>query len=422
MRYVIADIEATGLDQDREMIEIALITLEDDRIVDVFETLINPLRVTPQAILDLTGITKRELEAAPKFYEVAEQIHRRLEGNVFVSHNVEFDFSMLSHAFTQMGRSLKCKTLCTLKLSQDLIPGLKSYTLEELGKFFGIKNKQPHRAYPDAACALELFRELRELATPKGSRTTPRYLPQHEEVFKKLSRRAGVLYFKDATGVAFKILATHDLLAEAMQQLEVTPENRELLMRVQKVDFELTGSELMARFKTARFERVTFKWMITVEQDLLGEKFFHLKPFVRDEGHWFFSERKEAELFLKGLKERLKTERLVWREGGKTKQEVMEHNRRVEEIVSETRFPCDNLLLWGPGRVSDEWSYVLVRMGKLIGFGFDTRAPEEVLKSPESAVQKRSDKQLEALTVRYLREHRERKIKIEQWRELKDLT
>jgi hypothetical protein len=61
-------------------------------------------------------------------------------------------------------------------------------------------------------------------------------------------------------------------------------------------------------------------------------------------------------------------------------------------------------------------------MGKLVGFGFDTRAPEEVLKSPESAIQKRSDKQLEALTVRYLREHRERRIKVEQWRELKDLT
>ncbi|MFN9941985.1 MAG: hypothetical protein ACK56I_21165, partial [bacterium] len=44
-----------------------------------------------------------------------------------------------------------------------------------------------------------------------------------------------------------------------------------------------------------------FNWMITVEQDLLGEKFFHLKPFVRDEGHWFFSDKKEAEQFLKSL-------------------------------------------------------------------------------------------------------------------------
>ncbi len=49
-RYVICDIEATGLDLDRDMIEIALITYEEDKIVEIYETLINPLRTIPEYV------------------------------------------------------------------------------------------------------------------------------------------------------------------------------------------------------------------------------------------------------------------------------------------------------------------------------------------------------------------------------------
>src|SRR5690554_6194193 len=94
-RYIICDIEATGLDEDKEIIEIALITFQDEKVVDVYETLINPLRPVSEFIQNLTSISARELETAPKFYEVAEAIRMRLEGAVFVSHNTEFDLGLL---------------------------------------------------------------------------------------------------------------------------------------------------------------------------------------------------------------------------------------------------------------------------------------------------------------------------------------
>ena len=138
MRYVIADIEATGLGPDRQMIELALISYENGRITDVFETLINPLTLIPKDILRLTEISSRLIENAPKFYDIADRVALRLDGAVFVSHNVAFDWEMLEKAFTQMGKPLKCKTLCTLKLAQELVPGLKSYNLDELCRFFNI--------------------------------------------------------------------------------------------------------------------------------------------------------------------------------------------------------------------------------------------------------------------------------------------
>ena len=106
-RYVICDIEATGLDSDRDMIEIALITFEDDKVVEIYETLINPLRTIPEYISNLTSITNRDLTTAPKFYEVADAIRMRLEGSVFVSHNTDFDLGILKKKYQEMGQELK---------------------------------------------------------------------------------------------------------------------------------------------------------------------------------------------------------------------------------------------------------------------------------------------------------------------------
>jgi DNA polymerase-3 subunit epsilon len=422
MRYVIADIEATGLGPDRQMIELALITYENGRITDVFETLINPLTIIPKEILLLTEISSRLLENAPKFYEIADRVAMRLEGSVFVSHNVAFDWEMLEKAFTQMGKPLKCKTLCTLKLAQELIPGLKSYNLDELCRFFNIKTINRHRALPDAQAALKLFGELKELASTPRAHQIPRYLPHHKPLMKNLPRHAGVLYLKDSAGTAFHIEAVEDLLAGAERILQVRPEARELLERTESLHFDVTGSELIALFKRARFAPVDWKWMITLDVDKTGEKFFLLKAYDRKSGLWHFQEKDVAERHLRALKKKLPQEKFAWREGGKTKQEILEYNRAVDELVREAQFPCENLLLWGPGREQDEWSYVLVRHGQLMGWGHDKRPPEVVMENPESAIQRRQDKTLEALAIRYLREHRERRFKKEQWRELKELS
>ena len=108
-RYVICDIEATGLDAECDLIEIALLTFEDGKVIDVYETLINPLKVIPEYITNLTTISNRDLKEAPKFYEIADAIRFRLEGAVFVSHNTEFDLGLLRKKYQEMGQELKVK-------------------------------------------------------------------------------------------------------------------------------------------------------------------------------------------------------------------------------------------------------------------------------------------------------------------------
>lgn len=405
------------------MIELALITIDNGKVVDVYETLLNPLVPLPKHIHDLTLIHQRELDQAPKFYEVADQIERRLRGAVFVAHNVAFDWPMVQAAFEQMGQSFQLKTLCTLQLSQELVPGLKGYTLEDMARFFRIKLQVRHRALPDARAALELFRELMELRDVARSDRPVRFLPQHEDLLKKIPHQAGVMKFQDAQGKLLRLESTADLAASFTQFLAVQPENRALLEGCERVEWEVTGSPLVAAFKRARIEKPRWRWMISLQEDEHGQWQFQKEPFkVGSKGHWFFQGHAECQQKLQALKRELPKYSFAYREGGPTKGEVLAHNQVIERLLKETRFPSENLLLWGPGREAGEWAYVLVRQGELVGWGYDERSPEQVMDNPDSVVRSRFGKipTERMLAIRYLREHREDRFKKDQWRSLKE--
>jgi DNA polymerase III epsilon subunit family exonuclease len=420
MRYVIADMEATGLGEGRQIIELALLTWDGEKVVDVYETLINPLVPLPDRVQELTGIHPRELERAPKFYEIAEDIAARLDGATFVSHNTGFDWEMLSTAFEAMGLTVKCRTHCTLKTAQFLVPGLKSYTLEALCRFFNVRARPGHRALPDARATLGLFLELQLLAHPPRGKVIERHLPHHLQQLKLLPARAGVVSYRDVNGQLVFAEAADDMHAAAKERLRIRPEAKELLERCEAIEGEVTGSPLIAAFRQARLHPVLEKWMIRLTEESDGWLKFEALP-GRKGALWTFADRAEAQRTLRELESSLPNPKFAWREGGRSKEEILEHNRAIDELVRATRFPTDNLLLWGPGRQPDEWSYVWVRGGKLVGWGYDTRPPEKVMESPARAIQRFSGGAEERIAVRYLREHRHKRIKADQWRALKEI-
>ena len=90
--YAIIDIETTGGTAGREKItEIAVVLHDGQKIVDSYETLLNPERSIPYYITQLTGISDDMVQDAPKFYEVAKHIVKMTEGAIFVAHNVRFE-------------------------------------------------------------------------------------------------------------------------------------------------------------------------------------------------------------------------------------------------------------------------------------------------------------------------------------------
>ena len=112
------------------------------------------------------------LRNAPKFYEVAKRIVEITEDCIIVAHNAQFDYRILGTEFRRLGFEYERKTLCSVELSKDLIPGQASYSLGKLVRSLGIPVTDRHRASGDALATVKLFELL--LEADKGKKIIPR--------------------------------------------------------------------------------------------------------------------------------------------------------------------------------------------------------------------------------------------------------
>ena len=119
-KYAIVDIETTGGLATRDKItEIAIVLHDGEKVIDQYQTLVNPERSIPPYISDMTGITDQMVADAPLFCEVAKDIVLKTEGAVFVAHNARFDYGFLREEFARLGYAYTRKQLCTVRLHQN---------------------------------------------------------------------------------------------------------------------------------------------------------------------------------------------------------------------------------------------------------------------------------------------------------------
>jgi DNA polymerase-3 subunit epsilon len=172
--FAVVDVETTGSraqGADR-VTEVAVAVVHGQRCELVFESLVNPGRPIPPAVVQVTRITDAMVRRAPPFEDLADQVMDSLAGRIFVAHNVRFDWFFLS-AELKRTRSLGLDgvRLCTVRLARNLVPGLPSYGLDALSGYFGIENEARHRAGGDAIALARVLQRLLELARSKGVRT-----------------------------------------------------------------------------------------------------------------------------------------------------------------------------------------------------------------------------------------------------------
>lgn len=161
--YAVVDIETSGgRAQIDKITEIAIYIHDGERIVDEFSTLINPEAYIPPFITQLTGITNAMVANSPKFFEVAKKIVQLTEGCLFVAHNAQFDYKFIQSEFKRLGYDYQRQTLCTVKMSRKIIPGMGSYSLGNLCQNLGITINNRHRAAGDALATTQLLELLLE--------------------------------------------------------------------------------------------------------------------------------------------------------------------------------------------------------------------------------------------------------------------
>ena len=161
--YTIVDLEATGGKFNEEsIIEIAIYKFDGVSITDQFISLVNPEKEIHPYVEKLTGISTKMLKTAPKFHEIAKRVIEITSDSVLVAHNAQFDYRILQLEFKRLGFDFSMKSICTVILSQELLPDQQSYKLGRLSRSLGIPIKDRHRASGDALATVELFKILLE--------------------------------------------------------------------------------------------------------------------------------------------------------------------------------------------------------------------------------------------------------------------
>jgi len=413
--YAIIDIETTGGSPKSEKItEIALYIHDGKEIVSEFTTLINPEKPIPYFITSLTGITDEMVADAPKFYEIAKQLVEMTEGKIVVAHNVSFDYRFIRSEFKSLGYDFTRNNLCTLQLSRKLFPGHRSYSLGNICQDLGIMIENRHRAAGDALATVKLLEKMLIKCRDNGgddilaASSRPNLKNLHPLLGRKtidnLPEDTGVYYFLNDQNHVIYIGKSRNIKQRVYTHLSNNGSRRsiELKENIASVEFELTGSELVALliesseikkhapyYNRAQKRKVMQYGLFSFKDDngYLNLKIDRTALRLNETPYICYTNQAEAKTGVSRLAERFwlcqKLCGLYETDGACFHYEIRQcngacigkespaiYNNRVTKALSTFYYDNKNFLIIDKGRNQSERSIIQVENGKYIGFGY----------------------------------------------------
>ncbi len=166
---IVLDTETTGLDYTRErMVEFAALRLENGKIKDEFQTLINPEQHIRKSSIAIHGITEEMVKDAPTEAEILPKILEFIGDYPIVGHNVIFDFSFINEASLRVfKRGITNEKIDSQQMFKEIAPDLESHGLSALTERFKVDLTNHHRAMADAMGLALAYPKLKKLYLQK---------------------------------------------------------------------------------------------------------------------------------------------------------------------------------------------------------------------------------------------------------------
>ena len=164
-RIAVIDFETTGLSPSSSCraTEIAVVILEQGRIVERYQSLMNTGVRVPGFIEQLTGISNAMLRTAPPAERVMNEVNEFVGITPLVAHNAAFDQKFWDFEMGRIKRTRLQNFACSLLLARRLMPAAPNHKLGTLTAFADLPHTgQAHRAMVDAEMAANLMTYLAE--------------------------------------------------------------------------------------------------------------------------------------------------------------------------------------------------------------------------------------------------------------------
>jgi DNA polymerase III epsilon subunit family exonuclease len=278
--FTALDVETTGLRPlTHRIIEVAAVRYRNGREAESYVSFVQPDKSLSAVIVNLTGIRDIDLEDAPRFQEIADDLLSFIGDDLIVGHNVGFDLSFVNGELKRLSRpGVPNAHFDTLAAANRLLPELKRKSLGKLAASLGIPEGRNHRAYDDAVRTAEVALRLVETAAIKGIKdqvsirriggAMPRQNPDgsrprrnvlDRSLLSGIPRAPGVYLMFDGYGHVMYIGKARNLRERVgsyfSQQLGYTRKMDGLLESLVSIETHRTGSELEALLLEAQLIR-----------------------------------------------------------------------------------------------------------------------------------------------------------------------
>ena len=325
------DIETTGgRSHSDRIIEIGIVKIQDNQIIEKYETLLNPHHFLPPEIEVLTGIKASDLEDKPTFSQVAQKVQSILEDSVFVAHNVRFDYGFFYREFERLGLPFSFKHFCTVKLSRRLFPEHLHHNLDAVKERLQLTCETRHRAYQDAHLLYQFYQKVQTMFPMESLGETihalmkapslPPLLPP--EAIKDLPHTPGVYIFYDSSNTPLYVGKSKNIHDRVLSHFSNDIRHgRELTISQQLASIQTrpTPGELGALFLESHLVKTLlpiYNRKLRIKKELLalyqdidknGYHTVHIEPITKIEPELldtflgFFSSRRQAKEHLARL-------------------------------------------------------------------------------------------------------------------------
>ena len=156
--FAVIDLETTGLSpqQGARAIEIGVVITDGLKILDTYQSLMNPGVRVPPDITGITGISDAMVRSAPAIDTVMQEAAEFIGDLPLVAHNASFDrkFYERETRYIPMANPL---FLCTMLIGRRLYPFSPNHKLATLARLNHISTSGHHRAMADAHMSAQLL-------------------------------------------------------------------------------------------------------------------------------------------------------------------------------------------------------------------------------------------------------------------------
>jgi DNA polymerase III subunit epsilon len=370
--------------------------------------LVNPEIPIQPFVVKLTGINNAMLRSAPKFYEVAKRIIEITQDCIIVAHNASFDYRILRTEFRRLGFDFEKQTICTVALSQKLIPGHDSYSLGKLVRALGIPMADRHRATGDAMATVKLFKMLLDKDMTKEivkahikSDIKTGISPKLLDIVESLPNKTGIYYIHNDKGDLIYIGKSKNIRKRVNQHFTSTSKKaKKIQNEAFTVSFEETGSELIALLKESEEIKINkprynhaqrkslFQYALYCQKDKKGylniilqkadgrKKEITSYASLEEGKNALFRITSEFHLCQKytGLYQTQEAcfQYKIKECDGACIGEILpeEYNKRVSDFIQKSQFENNNMVIIDRGRSLEERSAVLIENGIYKGYCF----------------------------------------------------